>query len=217
MDEIVMSLEREANAPPDTPLLAVGFCLYPVQNEQKSAEAGRPIYEDKEYVKIVVPGDRNSVVFQPATEEHKRRFPRAYEAFKNRTQIADQGTPLEHWPVINRGLCLTLKAAHIHTVEALAQVSDANLQQLGMGMRELRDQARAYIQHAKDNAGLHKLAAENQQLREQLAEQQRQIAELSQRVSQLTLQATAAAMPQTQAPTEPRQEQRARAKHAVNQ
>lgn len=202
MDDFVMMLEREANTPPDTPMVGVAFGLYPVQNEQKSAEAGRPIYEEKEFVRIVVPGDRNSIVFQPATDEHRRRFPRAYEAFKNRTQIANDGTPLEHWPPLNRGLCMTLKAAHIHTVEALAQVSDANLQSLGMGMRELRDQARAYIQSAKDVAAIHKLAAENQRLREQMAEQQRQIAELSRRLSA--------------PPPAPERPERPRSKNAVN-
>lgn len=185
MDDIIMMLEREAGTPPDTPMVGVGFCLYPVQNEEKSAQAGRPVYEEKEFVRIVVPGDRNSVVFQPATETHKQRFPRAYEAFKNRTQIAQEGTPLEHWPPISRAAVLTLKAAHISTVEALAQVSDANLQQLGMGMRELREQARAYMQHAKDGAAIHKLAAENQKLREQLADQQRQIADLSQMLTRM--------------------------------
>lgn len=186
MDDIVMTLEREAGLPSDAPMVSVGFCLHPVQNEQKTAEAGRPIYEDREFIRIVVPGDRNSIVFQPATEDHRRRFPRAYEAFKSRSQVAQEGTPLQHWPMINRAMCMTLKAAHIATVEALAQVSDANLQQLGMGMRELRDQARAYVSQAKDSATLHKLAAENQQLREQLAEQQRQITAMAQQLRELT-------------------------------
>jgi len=36
---------------------------------------------------------------------------------------------------------MMLKTLNIHTVEALAQVSDTNLGNIGMGARDLRDKA----------------------------------------------------------------------------
>jgi hypothetical protein len=148
MDDVVMSLEREAGMPEHVNQVGVGFCLHPLEDTAKSEEAGRPIYKDVEYIQIIIPGDRESVVFQPATADHKRRFPVAYARFKAQEAVAIVGTPIEAWPAITRALALTLKAAGIPTVDAMAEVGDGNLDRLGPGMRELRAKAKGWVAQA---------------------------------------------------------------------
>jgi hypothetical protein len=179
MDDVVMGLEREAGMAEHVPQIGVGFCLYPLKDDAESEKNGREIFRDVEFVKIIVPGDRESVVFQPATAEHKRRFPLAYRRFKEQEQVAQEGTPIEAWPAIGRGLALTLKAAGIPTVEALANVHDGNLDKLGHGIRELRAKAQGFIAQASNAAAAQTLAKEKQQLLDVIANLQAQVRELA--------------------------------------
>jgi len=182
-EQIPMAMEREFGLPEHIPMVAVGFGLMPEQNAKKSAKAGHPVFDDIEYVQIAVPGDKQSVYFQPATDAHKKRFPRAYEAFKQREiRPVIEGFPIEQWPQISRAVALTLKAAHIMTVEALANVHDGHIDKLGSNGRELRAKAQAFMAVAKDTAEAQKIAAENVRLHQQLAEMQRQITDLAGRL-----------------------------------
>src|SRR5262252_50414 len=69
-----------------------------VKMEFASAQAGRPIYEEREFVDIVIPGDRRSSIHEPVNEEHRARWPREYEAFKAGREAPLEGTPLSAWP-----------------------------------------------------------------------------------------------------------------------
>ena len=51
--------------------LYVKFYTRPVMHGFKSNEAGRPIYEDKEYIQIIVPGDSKTTVDCPVTAEFR--------------------------------------------------------------------------------------------------------------------------------------------------
>jgi hypothetical protein len=139
-----------------------------IQNMALSEKEGRPIYEDKEMVKIEIPGDKLMNWVGPVEEKHKLRWPDQYAAFKRGEARAASGTPLEHWPNanLNKSRVAELKAQNILSVEELAGLPDSTLPKLGMGARELRDQARAYIADAKDGAANAKMAAEIAQLKE---------------------------------------------------
>lgn len=132
--------------------LFVQFYLEAVKNEEASVEAGRPIFNDKEYIKIIPVGDKNTVVCEPVTEEHKMRWPAQYAAFQNQQHQPQEGTPLEQWPPLTKSQVMTFKAANVHTVEQLANVSDGNLSNLGMGARDLREKAAAYLKSAEGSA-----------------------------------------------------------------
>lgn len=179
MDDVVMIMEREAGMPENVPQVGVGFCLYPLKNEAESEKAGREIFKDVEFVRIQVPGDRESIYFQPATAKHRQRFPTAYRAFKEQNAVAQQGTPIEHWPAIGRGMALTFKAAGIPTVEALTEVHDGNLDKLGNEAREWRAKARGYVANATSSAAAQKLERERQQLLDLVENLQGQIRELA--------------------------------------
>jgi hypothetical protein len=180
--DVAMIMEREAGLPEYAAPVAVGFCLYPQADGKETARLGRPFFRDQEYVRIVTPGERNTVFFQPATDLHKKRFPKAYAAFKAGTVHAEQGTPLEHWPLMTRGSVMSFKAIGVHTVDALAAVHDGNIEALGTGGRELREKARAFLKQAEDSAAVQKLAAEKQAMADQMRAMQAQIADLASRL-----------------------------------
>lgn len=184
MEDISMIMEREAGMRDDVPQVGVGFCLYPLEDQAESEVAGRPIFKDVEFIKIQVPGDRESIYFQPATKDHQRRFPKAYAMFKEHSAIAQQGTPIEQWPAITRGLALTFKAAGIPTVEALAEVHDGNLEKLGHQGRDWRSKARGYLAQSADTAAAQKLEREKQQLLDMIAELRGQIRDLAARLGE---------------------------------
>lgn len=181
-DEIPLIMEREAGCPDNVPQIAVGFGLVAVEDDTASAKAGHPIFKEIEYFKAAVPGDRQSLYCQPATDSHKQRFPRAYEAFRQRNLTPVQGMPIEQWPQITRSLAMTLRAMHIQTIEALAEVNDNHLGAMGQQGRELRAKAKAFVAQAKDSAAATAIAAENEGLKNELAESRRMIADLAARL-----------------------------------
>ena len=64
-----------------------------------SEQAGRPVHQDTEYVRIMIPGDKTNIIDQPVREDHKKRFPRQFLYFqmKNAPDAPAIGTALEIW------------------------------------------------------------------------------------------------------------------------
>jgi hypothetical protein len=122
-----------------------------VRDEGKSQKEGRPIFEDKEFIEINAPGDKTSQIFRIATEADKRRFPRHYEAFKSHGNEGVIGTPLREWQLITRSQAEELACSKIGTVEQLAGINDANMQQVGPYLA-LRQLARDWLAKAKADA-----------------------------------------------------------------
>ena len=67
--------------------LAVSFYKKPVENVVKTEQEGRPIYEDKVFVRILVPGDSLSIIDTFAHEDHKKRFPVQWQHFLNKQSL----------------------------------------------------------------------------------------------------------------------------------
>jgi hypothetical protein len=180
-DSFPMMLEREAGLPENYPAVAVGFGMYPQLNKAKTAEAGHDVYDEREYVRVVVPGDKASLLLQPSTDAYRRRFPKAYQAFKTRESGGGRsGMPIEQWAVVSRSVAMTLRAAHVHTVEDLCEVSDSHIDRLSVaGARELQAKARAWLAQAKDGAEAARKAAENEGLQKQIQALHAQIAALA--------------------------------------
>lgn len=133
-----------------------------VQLDFKSREAGRPIFEDQEFVTIVIPGLRTVMLDERVSDEHRTRWPEQYAAFKAGREAPLEGTPLREWPVgaMTASKADELAYFHIRTVEQLAALGDDKLQNLGMGSRELRERARVWLDVAKNGgAALEKMQA----------------------------------------------------------
>ncbi len=155
--------------------LLVQFHTKAVLNPVKSTEAGRPIYDGKDYIKIYTPGSQLSVIDAPVTDgNYLQRFGKRYEEWKQSRQNIQSGTPLEMWPQMlsNVTLIAELKASHVHTVEQLADLPDSAVQKL-MGGIELRRRAGEYLATAKAGAAdaeKEAMKAELEQLKAQMAE-----------------------------------------------
>jgi len=159
--------------------LIVTFQIEPVLQGAESEKAGRPIYKDTPMVWIRFPGDRTREVYTRAKLEHQQRFPRQWAQFQQKVAQVQVGTPIEEWGPISKSHALTLKGANIHTVENLAACADATLHNVGHGARALRDKAIAWLKAAADGAETNRLAAENQQLKDELAALKEQVSELA--------------------------------------
>jgi hypothetical protein len=171
-DDFPMMLERESGLSEQYPPVAVAFGMFPQVDKAKSDAAGHDVYVEKEYVRILIPGDKTSDVLQPSNDTYRRRFPKAYEAFKARTNGGSgvSGMPIEQWAPVSRSVAMTLRAAHIPTVETLAEVHEGLIDRLPIAApRELREKARAWLAQARDGAETARKAAENKALRDQIA------------------------------------------------
>jgi len=116
-----------------------------------SQKEGRPVFQDKEFVEIITPGDTRSIITREVSDDDRRRWPTQYAAFKAGREMARTGTPLEMWPLIDSpALVQTLKQQQIHTVEELAGLDDRGIQNVGMGGRMWREKAQLWLSEAKD-------------------------------------------------------------------
>ena len=160
------------------------FHLHPVMNEAKSAEEGRPIYDEVEYVEILVPGDKDNIVNRPVNELDRRRFAQGYAFWKQHGQQALTGTPLAAWPSISRAQVEELAYFKVSTVEQLAEMQDTHAQKFA-GINALRTRARDFLSAAAGAAPATHLRSELDKrdndiasLKQMLKEQAEQLAEL---------------------------------------
>jgi hypothetical protein len=154
------------------------FFIKPVENHAESAKEGRPIFQDAEYVEIRIAGDKGTVICKKVTSEHKQRWPRQYEQFRAGIEQKMEGTPLSEWSKLSASKAAELKALNIHTVEALAEITDGNIHRLGMGGRDLVRQARKWLEVAKDEGKINQVIAENEKLHDEVEFLKQQIREL---------------------------------------
>jgi hypothetical protein len=190
----------------DTPHVHVEFFIEPVEKPALSIEAGRPIFEDTEFVRLRFVGDPKSSFVAPANDPAGRdresgqpyswaqKYPDHYRHFKNnQDQQAAAGTPLTEVPWLTAAKRAELKALNIMTVEGLAQLDGALLQRIGMGARELKNKAQAWLDAAAGNAVEARLAGENAALRDQMEAMQAQINQMLQGGTLNNVNATAPA------------------------
>lgn len=139
--------------------LLTTFSVKPQLNSKKSQEAGRPIYDQVEFVRIQQPAERDCYE-QPATELHKRRFGRQYHAFLEGKADIPSGTLLSMLFPNNPEIVENLKVVKIVTVEQLANLNDTQIQNIGLGGREFHERAKKYLSVAEKGAGFHELEKE---------------------------------------------------------
>lgn len=160
--------------------LHVEFFTDAVKNERVSAEEGRPIFEDVEFVRIKFAGDKHNELVAPAHSHgsvrnpetnvpltYAQQFYKHYDVFLRNSEMRGAGTPLEEIG-LSQARIRELNGSNVYTVEALAGLDGTLLQKLGMGARELKTKAESYLAKARDNAGFNKLEQENADLRARL-------------------------------------------------
>lgn len=141
--------------------LYVEFLRKPRLHPAKSREAGRAVYEEVDFVRIHVPGDKSSVIERPITEQDKQRFADRYSKWKAGQAEAVVGTPLTALPGMTPAKVEEYKYFKILTVEQLADAND-NLGQKFMSFQQDKQRAKAFIEVAKNNAPIEKMNEELQ-------------------------------------------------------
>jgi hypothetical protein len=171
--------QQNFQADPGDAALFVRFFLYPWLNKQESTQQGRPIYYDREFIEIIQPGNKESIINRPASDIDKRRFSKQYGAFKSQTsQTAAVGTPLEHWAAMSRAQVEELKYFGCHTVEQLAVMSDGITGKF-MGLQSFKLQAQAYLEKLGTSAEGSKLAHQLEEQANELETLKNQMKDLS--------------------------------------
>jgi hypothetical protein len=141
--------------------LYVEFFRKPVMQPGKSREAGRAVYEEVDYVRIHVPGDKSSVIERPLSQQDVFRFQERYNKWKAGQEEAVTGTPLSALPGMNASKVEEYKFFKIITVEQLADAND-NLGGKFMSFQQDKQRAKAFMEVAANNAPIEKMNAELQ-------------------------------------------------------
>jgi hypothetical protein len=165
--------------------LQVRFYKKPIQQEQESIDAGRPIYKEFDFVHICVAGDTLTEIDTYALQQHRQRFPIQWANYMNRVGANDEevvGTPVAEWPLVSKSQAEELRAIKFFTVEAIAGASDQQLQRMGMaaGMSPFafRDKAKAFLNLATTSAETDKRESEINALKEELAKKDLETAKI---------------------------------------
>jgi hypothetical protein len=145
--------------------------------EYLSAQTGHPIYRMRIMTRIVQPGNTKTVwvhptkgikydmVIDPESGEYHTnweeleicengdvpehvKYANAWRRFLKKGVSSDSGLPIEEWGVVSKSYAQSLKTQNIHTVEALAGLTDQAAQSI-MGAVKYRDLARAYMDDRK--------------------------------------------------------------------
>jgi len=158
---IFMSQQSEADK-----ALAVRFYKQPLKDEQKSVEAGRPIFVDTDMLEIRVRGDRNNIIMRPVRPDDKERFRGAWESYQRNTTATMEGTPLSEWPVIGASMVEELKYLGFFTVEQIAGASDGVCLKVP-GLASFKAKAATFLEFAKGGAPLEKMQKQLEEIKSQ--------------------------------------------------
>jgi len=182
---------------PDASLVPI-FKDWAQPNPAKTAQAGRPMYDDVEIVEIRFPGSRAVSVFPAQAFSHwaidpnnggqvkvtyAERFERQYRQFKMHAQQTKTGTPLDFAPFLTEARRAELKGLNIYTVEALCDVDGLELKNLGHGGRELKNQALEYVANSRNGAVNTQVQAELEALRARNQALEEDVSALKQRAA----------------------------------
>ena len=186
-----MAIESDLSNPDSK--LAVKFYKRPVELKNESIAQGRPIFQEFDFIKILVPGDALTEIDTYVSDAHKTRFPIQWANYMNRqgSEESYSGTPLSEWPQVSASQAEELKGIKFHTVESVAHCSDQQLQKIGMiaGMspHNFRERAKTFLNLASETADISKREEELAQLREENAKIKAETeAKLSQMQEQMT-------------------------------
>jgi hypothetical protein len=153
----------------------VEFEKKPVEQTYESERAGRPIWKDMDFITIMFPGNSTTRIVRVAD---KHRWPQQWAQYQRQEEQTLTGTPLEQWAPLTKSDVLMLKGSGVHTVEGLAGVSDANIDNIGLGMRSYRERAILFLDAAKGDEAINQLYSDNKDLKSEIQALKTQIAEI---------------------------------------
>jgi hypothetical protein len=108
-----------------------------------------PVYEKREMVRIVTPGDR-SIYDGLAEDYHKRNYFQQYAKFRDGKDV-DIGARLEQAEFIQAPEIIELNYLGVYSIQQMAEAADTLCERLPRGY-ELREGCRAWVQMRQGNA-----------------------------------------------------------------
>lgn len=160
-DDLIQPVRQDESRFAHDARLFVEFSREPVMHPGKSREAGRAVYEERDFIRIHVPGDKTSVVYRQVTEQDAARFSDRYQKWKAGQEDAVVGTPLNALPGMSPSKVEEYRYFKITTVEQLADAND-NLGQKFMSFQADKQRAKAFMEVAANNAPIEAMRSELQ-------------------------------------------------------
>jgi len=158
--------------------LHVQFSRRPKIQPGESDKAGRAIYKEIDYITIIVPGDKASIVERPVQSYDATRFAAKYANWKANAGVVQEGTPISSLPKMTPSKIEEYKYFSIHTVEQLAAASDSVGQKF-FGFQDDKRSANAFLEIAKGNAPFERMSGELKERDAKIEEMQSQIEALN--------------------------------------
>ncbi len=174
--------------------MVVMFYNKAIHHAGKSLEAGRPVFEDRVYVRIHPPGERLNIIDRPADPSHRQRWPQQWAQFQQQKQQTPDGTPIDMLYPDQPSVAAMLRANGVHTVEACAELSAHAIENIGMGTQRYVNDADRYLKAANKGVG-------GAQFRKELADRDQQIKILTGQVESLKAQVDKMLRARLDAPT----------------
>jgi hypothetical protein len=128
-------------------MLHVEFYDYAAPDPWATRETGiQSFRKECPFVRIQVPGQKDTIIERPADGKDLKRFPRQWLHYQMMTgKIANAenvpGWQIEEWEELNPEQVRQLKFLRFYTVEQIAGANDAQIQGIGMGGAGLRTKA----------------------------------------------------------------------------
>ena len=162
--------------------MAVFFHAVQVQNNFLTAQEKRPIFQERIFLKKLVPGDNTLTIDRPMREQDIEDYPVEWARFEQKKEATVAGTPIEVWTAISETQKAEFKALNIFTIDQFAQLADIVGNKI-MGFNDLREKARTFIAASQDSEIFDKIRAETDK---KLQAQDVEMAELRAMIAELT-------------------------------
>jgi hypothetical protein len=162
--------------------MAVFFHAVQVQNNFLTAQEKRPIFQERIFLKKLVPGDNTLTIDRPMREQDIEDYPVEWARFEQKKEATVAGTPIEVWNAISETQKAEFKALNIFTIDQFAQLADIAGNKI-MGFNDLREKARTFIAASQDSEIFEKIRAETDK---KLQAQDVEMAELRAMIAELT-------------------------------
>lgn len=165
--------------------MVVMFFNKAVHNPAKSAQSGRPVYEDVTYVRIHPPGERLNIIERVADESHKRRWPMHWQAFMQKKEQFQEGTPIDLLYPEHPSIGAMLRSNGVHTVEQCAELSGNAIDSVGMGAQSYVNMAQKYLKAANKGATSTEMRRELDIRDQKIKTLERQLSDQKEKIEQL--------------------------------
>ena len=162
--------------------MAVFFHAVQVQNNFLTAQEKRPIFQERIFLKKLVPGDNTLTIDRPMRDQDIEDYPVEWARFEQKKEATVAGTPIDVWTAISETQKAEFKALNIFTIDQFAQLADIVGNKI-MGFNDLREKARTFIAASQDLQMFDKIRAETDK---KLQAQDVEMAELRAMIAELT-------------------------------